>query len=65
MRYHVRTESGEATEYKVRYRGMHNMDEWISVSRVFPSWARSILTEIYLGHACSYHEIEDGNARAG
>jgi hypothetical protein len=26
---------------------------------------RSILTEIYLCHACSYHEIEDGNARAG
>jgi len=23
------------------------------------------LTEIYLCHACSYHEIEDGNGRAG
>jgi hypothetical protein len=31
----------------------------------FPSWKRSILTEIYLCHACSYHEIKDGNARAG
>eukprot|EP01047_Picozoa_sp_COSAG01_P045867 COSAG01_NODE_4258_length_5201_cov_4.634065_6_plen_143_part_00 len=35
------------------------------MSRAFPSWTRSILTEIYLCHACSYHEIEDGNARAG
>jgi hypothetical protein len=35
------------------------------VSQAFPSWKRSILTEIYLCHACSYHEIEDGNARAG
>eukprot|EP01047_Picozoa_sp_COSAG01_P028144 COSAG01_NODE_1881_length_8990_cov_36.296142_3_plen_59_part_00 len=25
----------------------------------------SILTEIYLCHACSYQEIEDGNARPG
>ena len=24
----------------------------------FPSWKRSILTEIYLCHACFYHEIE-------
>ena len=31
------------------------------VSRAFPSWNRSILTEIYLCHTCSYHEIEDGN----
>jgi hypothetical protein len=31
------------------------------VSRAFPSWNRSILTEIYLCHACSDHEIEDGN----
>jgi hypothetical protein len=31
------------------------------VSRPFPSWNRPILTEIYLCHACSYHEIEDGN----
>jgi hypothetical protein len=31
------------------------------VSWPFPSWNRSILTEIYLCHACSYHEIEDGN----
>jgi glycerol-3-phosphate acyltransferase PlsY len=32
------------------------------VSRAFPSWDRSILTEIYLCHAFSYHEVEDGNA---
>jgi hypothetical protein len=25
-----------------------------AVSRAFPSWNRSILTEIYLCHACSY-----------
>ena len=24
-----------------------------------------MLTEIYLCHACSYHEIEDGHARTG
>jgi hypothetical protein len=36
-----------------------------AVSRAFPSAARSILTEIYLCHACSYHEVEDGNARTG
>eukprot|EP01047_Picozoa_sp_COSAG01_P009519 COSAG01_NODE_392_length_17668_cov_5.382264_4_plen_95_part_00 len=30
-----------------------------------PSWNRCILTEIYLCHACSDHEIEDGNARTG
>jgi hypothetical protein len=37
-----------------------------SVSRAFPSYARSILTEIYLCHPClACHEIEDGNARAG
>ena len=30
-----------------------------SVSRAFPSCTRSILTEIYLCHACSDHEIED------
>jgi hypothetical protein len=35
------------------------------VSRAFPSYTRSILTEIYLCHSCSCHEIEDGNARAG
>jgi hypothetical protein len=27
------------------------------VSRLFPSWHRSMLTEIYLCHACSCHEI--------
>jgi hypothetical protein len=31
------------------------------VSGPFPSWNRSILTAIYLCHACAYHEIEDGN----
>jgi hypothetical protein len=35
------------------------------VSRAFPSWTRSMLTEIYLCHACSCHKIEDGNGRAG
>eukprot|EP01047_Picozoa_sp_COSAG01_P000834 COSAG01_NODE_16_length_40091_cov_15.728646_47_plen_137_part_00 len=37
------------------------------MSRAFPSWDRSILTEIYRCHDCSCHEIEDGhvNARAG
>jgi hypothetical protein len=29
------------------------------VSGPFPSWNRSILTEIYLCHACSDHEFED------
>jgi hypothetical protein len=28
-----------------------------AVRRAFPSWNRSILTEIYLCHACSCHEI--------
>jgi hypothetical protein len=31
----------------------------------FPSCARSILTEIYLCHACSCHETLSGNAAAG
>ena len=31
------------------------------MSRAFPSWNRSTLTEIYLCHACSCHEIEDEN----
>ena len=35
------------------------------VSRPFPSLNRSILTEIYPCHTCSYHEVEDGNGRAG
>eukprot|EP01047_Picozoa_sp_COSAG01_P012431 COSAG01_NODE_561_length_15460_cov_95.444307_3_plen_79_part_00 len=39
--------------------------EWWRVSRAFPSWNRSILAEIYLCHACSDHETEDGNARVG
>jgi hypothetical protein len=34
----------------------HHDPEW-AVSRPFPSWNRSILTEIYLCHACSCHEI--------
>ena len=33
------------------------------VSRPFPSWNRSILTEIYLCHACSYHEVQSIWAR--
>eukprot|EP01047_Picozoa_sp_COSAG01_P030010 COSAG01_NODE_2076_length_8486_cov_41.323000_5_plen_88_part_00 len=35
------------------------------MSRAFPSCTWSIPAEIYLRHACSYHEIEDGHARAG
>jgi hypothetical protein len=35
------------------------------VSRAFPSWNRSMLTDIYLCHACSYQEIENGSARTG
>jgi hypothetical protein len=35
------------------------------VSRAFPSCTRSMLTEIYLCHDCSCHDIEDGNAGAG
>eukprot|EP01047_Picozoa_sp_COSAG01_P068619 COSAG01_NODE_9957_length_2292_cov_7.086183_2_plen_336_part_00 len=35
------------------------------VSRAFPSCTRSILTDIYLCHAWSGHEIKDGNARPG
>jgi hypothetical protein len=35
------------------------------VSRPFSSWNRPILTEIYLCHACSCHEIEGGNGRTG
>jgi hypothetical protein len=36
-----------------------------AVSRVFPPYTRSILTEIYLCHPCSCCEIEVGNPRAG
>jgi hypothetical protein len=36
-----------------------------AVSRAFLSWKRSVLTEMYLCHACSYYEVEGGNARAG
>jgi hypothetical protein len=36
-----------------------------TVRRPFPSRNRSVLTEIYRCHACSDHEIEDGNGRAG
>ena len=35
-----------------------------AVSAPFPSWNRSILTEIYLCHACSYQEIQAYEARA-
>eukprot|EP01047_Picozoa_sp_COSAG01_P111992 COSAG01_NODE_40764_length_459_cov_67.063889_1_plen_121_part_10 len=35
------------------------------MSPAFPSCTRSILTEIYLCHACSCHAIEDGNAWTG
>jgi hypothetical protein len=35
------------------------------VSRAFSSWNRSIVTGIYLCHACSYHEIDSGNVPAG
>jgi hypothetical protein len=37
-----------------------------AVRRPFPSWNRSsILTEIHLCHACSDHDTEGGNGRAG
>jgi hypothetical protein len=35
----------------------HTPHRGCSVGRAFSSWNRSILTEIYLCHACSYHEI--------
>jgi UDP-glucose 6-dehydrogenase len=35
------------------------------VSGAFPSFMRPVLTEMYLCHACSCPEIEDGNAPAG
>jgi hypothetical protein len=35
------------------------------VSGAFPSSTRPVLTEMYLCHACSCHEIEDGNAWTG
>ena len=35
------------------------------MSGAFPSRTRSILTEIYLCHACSCHEIEDRNVWTG
>jgi hypothetical protein len=38
---------------------------WADVSWALPSWNRSISTEIYLYHACSYQEVEDGNAHTG
>jgi hypothetical protein len=34
-------------------------------SRAFPCDTRSILTKVYLCHACSCHAIEDEHARAG
>jgi hypothetical protein len=36
---------------------------FVKGARAFPSLMRSVLTEIYLCHACSCHKIEDGNAR--
>jgi hypothetical protein len=36
-----------------------------AASAPFPSWNRSILTEVYLCHACSDHVIEDGNGPPG
>eukprot|EP01047_Picozoa_sp_COSAG01_P051262 COSAG01_NODE_5269_length_4369_cov_15.316159_2_plen_641_part_00 len=36
-----------------------------NVGGPFSSWSRFILTEIYLCHACSDHEIEDGNGAPG
>jgi hypothetical protein len=45
--------------------GFNRTGFMLSVSRAYPSWSRSILTEIYLCHARSCHEIEDGNARTG
>jgi hypothetical protein len=38
------------------------LDSVAQASRAFPSWERSTLTEIYLHHACSCREIEDGHA---
>eukprot|EP01047_Picozoa_sp_COSAG01_P034645 COSAG01_NODE_2611_length_7384_cov_7.141386_6_plen_349_part_00 len=42
-----------------------SLDSDVTVSRPFPSWDRPILTEIYLCHAWSCQEIEDGDGRAG
>jgi hypothetical protein len=41
------------------------LDACGAVSQAFPCYTLCISTEIYLCHACSHHEIEDGNARAG
>jgi hypothetical protein len=46
-------------------RGGHTNNNESVVSLGFPSCKRSILTEIYLCHVCSCHEIEDGNACTG
>jgi hypothetical protein len=43
--------------------GMGSADEVEEVRRPFPSCPWSILAEIYLCHACSDREIEDGHAR--
>jgi hypothetical protein len=58
-RRHADTPGGDGSSSSVA--GVAEM----AVSRAFPSWKRSILTGIYLGHARSHHEIEDGNARTG
>jgi hypothetical protein len=41
-------------------RALTEAEAWLprlELSRAFPSWNRSILTEIYLCNSCSYHEI--------
>eukprot|EP01047_Picozoa_sp_COSAG01_P005143 COSAG01_NODE_173_length_23099_cov_37.564783_15_plen_108_part_00 len=42
---------------KGRGAGLRQGDGCQHVSRPFPSWNRSILTEIYLCHACSCQEM--------
>eukprot|EP01047_Picozoa_sp_COSAG01_P042801 COSAG01_NODE_3760_length_5722_cov_5.035390_7_plen_111_part_00 len=55
---------GRRPQLKLRYafdRTCHTVEGGApaeEVSRAFPSWNRNILTEIYLGHACSCQEIE-------
>jgi hypothetical protein len=58
------TEGEDAMQFLLQQLDTHQgqITSSFCVSRAFPSWNRSILTEIYLCHACSYHEIEDGNA---
>jgi hypothetical protein len=51
--------------YLINVTNQGPVESAVTVSRPFPSWNRPMLTEIYLWHACSDHEIEDGNGRAG